>query len=181
MRDLIQLFIQFFKIGLFTFGGGMAMIPLIERTIVDEKKWLDKEEMLDCVAVSQSMPGIVAVNSATYVGNRLHGFKGALAATLGVIMPSFMIIIAVVLFLDKIGENHYVEGAMRGIKAAVCGLMITTCIRLGRQAMHDWFSWIAGIVAACLIVVFDITAVWVIIGAGAAGVLFLLLKRGGAR
>lgn len=87
MKELLRMFAAFFKIGLFTFGGGLAMLPLIQKAAVDDYKWLTEEEMVDCVAVAQAMPGVIAINTATYVGNRKRGFAGALFATLGVILP----------------------------------------------------------------------------------------------
>ena len=99
------LFWEFFKVGIFTIGGGIAMIPQIQQVVVEDKKWISEEDMLDCIAVAQSLPGVVAINSATYIGNRMYGVKGALAATLGVVAPSFIIIIVVVSFLGAIGEN----------------------------------------------------------------------------
>src|SRR5665648_691716 len=93
MKELFVLFITFFKMGLFTIGGGLAMLPLIQHTIVDKKGWLTEEGMTDCIAVSQSLPGVIAINAATYVGKTRKGFAGALAASFGVILPSFIIII----------------------------------------------------------------------------------------
>ena len=119
----LRLFWEFFKIGIFTIGGGMAMIPQIQQVVVKDKGWLSEEEMVDCIAVSQSMPGVIAINSATYIGRKTNGFSGAAAATTGVITPSFLIIILIVSFLGMVGENHYIQGAFVGIKAAVCGLI----------------------------------------------------------
>lgn len=172
MKNLAVLFWAFFKIGLFTFGGGMAMVPIIERVICDEKKWLSKDEMLDCIAVSQSMPGVIAVNAATYVGKRRGQLPGAVAATLGVIVPSFVIICLIVVFLGRLAGNPHMEGAMKGIKAAICGLIAVTCIRLGKQAFHGWFPWAMGIGAFILIVVFKVTVVWIIAGSAVLGILY---------
>ena len=122
MKELCRLFIAFFKIGLFTFGGGLAMLPLIQRTVVEDYKWMTEEEMLDCIAVTQAMPGVIAVNAATYIGNRRKGFAGSLAATLGVILPSFIIIILAVLFLGAIGATIcYLTAAVFSV--AVVGLV----------------------------------------------------------
>ena len=104
-----QLFWSFFKLGLFTIGGGMAMIPLIQGIVVDEKHWMTEEEAVDCIAVSQGLPGVVAINMATYIGHQKKGSGGALAATIGVILPSFVIIILIVKLLQGIGDNPYVQ------------------------------------------------------------------------
>ena len=127
-----NLFWEFFKIGIFTIGGGMAMIPQIQQVVVKDKGWLSEEEMVDCIAVSQSMPGVIAINSATYIGRKTNGFSGAAAATTGVIAPSFLIIILIVSFLGMVGENHYIQGAFVGIKAAVCGLILISAGQAGQ-------------------------------------------------
>ena len=174
----ISLFWEFFKIGLFTIGGGMAMIPQFQHVVVNEKSWLKDEEMVDCVAVSQALPGVIAINTATYIGMKLKGFKGALAATLGVITPSFIIIILAVTALDFIGENSYVQGAFIGIKAAVSGLIIVTVVRIGRKILGTVFSWVLVIVAFATIVIFNVNAIWLILAGAVAGVLYSLIKSG---
>ena len=141
------LFWEFFKIGIFTIGGGMAMIPQIQQLVVQDKKWMDEDEMLDCIAISQSMPGVIAINSATYIGKRIRGVKGSLAATLGVVMPSFIIIILAVTVLGAIGENKYILGAFVGVKAAVCGLILVTAVRLAKQSLNSVFQWVLAIAA----------------------------------
>lgn len=174
--EYFTLFWEFFKIGLFTIGGGMAMIPQIQQVAVKDRGWLSEDEMIDCIAVSQSMPGVIAINSATYIGKRIRGIGGSLAATLGVIMPSFLIIIIAVSFLGTIGENRYILGAFTGIKAAVCGLIIVTAVRLGRQSLNSAFQWVLAIAAFAAIGVFGITAIWAIIAGAAAGVVYNYLR-----
>ena len=127
---MINLFWEFFKIGLFTIGGGAAMIPQIQHVATVEKGWMDDEEMLDCIAVGQSLPGVIAVNVATYVGYRKRGIAGALAASFGVVLPAFVSILILVAVLSAVGDNRFVDGAFMGIKAAVCGLLIVTSIKL---------------------------------------------------
>lgn len=177
IKEHASLFWEFFKIGLFTIGGGMAMLPLIQKVAVEDKKWMDEEDMIDCLAVSQAMPGVIAINSATYIGKRQHGFTGSLAATLGVVLPSFLIIIAVVSLLGTVGQNSYVDGAFTGIKAAVCGLVIVSACKLGKQVLTGTFQWILAILAFAAIAIFRITALWTIIAGAAAGILFLLIRE----
>lgn len=174
-RIHLNLFWEFFKIGLFTIGGGMAMLPLIHKLVVEDKQWLDEEETVDCLAVSQALPGVIAINSATYIGKRLCGITGSLAATLGVIMPSFLIIIAVVTLLGNVSGNAVVEGAFTGVKAAVCGLIIVSAVRLGKKILKSPLHWILAIMAFILIAVFDITALWAIVLGAATGVLYQVL------
>ena len=127
---MANLFWEFFKIGLFTIGGGAAMIPQIQHVATVEKGWMDDEEMLDCIAMGQSLPGVIAVNIATYVGYRKRGVAGAAAATFGVVLPAFIAILVLAAVLSVIGDNKFVDGAFMGIKAAVCGLLIVTSIKL---------------------------------------------------
>ena len=168
----LSLFWEFLKIGLFTIGGGMAMIPQLQSIAVEEKKWLDEEDMIDCVAVSQALPGVIAINAATYIGMRLRGVKGALASTLGVITPSFTIIILAVTILDNIGENSYIQGAFTGIKAAVCGLILVTVVKMGRKILRSWFSWIMAVLAFAAVIIFGVNAAWVILAGIAAGIVY---------
>ena len=172
----LSLFWEFFKIGLFTIGGGMAMIPQIQQVVVKDKKWLSEEEMVDCIAVSQALPGIIAINSATYIGKRTRGFRGALAATLGVILPSFMTIILVVSLLGAVGGNSYVQGAFTGIKAAVCGLILVTAVRLGKQILTGAFQWILAAGSFVVIGVFGITAIWAILAGAVLGIVYNTIK-----
>lgn len=134
--DLLQLFISFFKIGLFTFGGGWAMISIIEREIVDKFHWIERNDFLDLLAVAQSLPGILAVNIATAVGDKLHGMRGSAIATLGCILPSFLIILAIAIFLtpDMIKNNHIISSIFMGIRPAVVALIIAPVITSAKAA-----------------------------------------------
>lgn len=172
----LSLFWEFFKIGLFTIGGGMAMIPQIQQVAVNDKKWLTGEEMVDCIAVSQSMPGVIAINSATYIGKKNNGIKGSMSATAGVILPSFLIIILVVTLLGTIGENRYVMGAFTGIKAAVCGLILVSAAKLGKQILTGVFQWVLAIAAVIAIGVFGINAIWIILVGAFAGIIYNSIK-----
>jgi len=174
MKELFVLFTTFFKMGLFTIGGGLAMLPLIQHTIVDKKGWLTEEKMADCIAISQSLPGVIAINAATYVGKTRKGFAGALAASFGVILPSFIIIICAVIFLGTVGPNPYVEGAFTGIKAASCGLIVYAAYRQGRQVIKGKYGIFIAAASFALVVFFGISAVWPIILGGALG---FLLRR----
>lgn len=127
----LQLFLTFFKIGLFTFGGGYAMLPLIQAEVIGAG-WLDSTALINFVAVSESTPGPFAVNISTYVGMETAGFLGAMCATLGVIMPSFIIILIVAKCYEKFQKHHLVMGAMSGLKPAVVGLIAATIISVGQ-------------------------------------------------
>lgn len=176
VREHGELFWEFFKMGLFTIGGGMAMLPLIQKVAVEDKGWMKEEEMVDCLAVSQSLPGVIAINSATYIGKKRRGLSGALAATLGVVMPSFLIIIAAVTLLGAVGDNPHLEGAFVGIKAAVCGLVLLSAKRLGKQILKDKFCWTVAICAFVAIGIFRVTALWGILAGAAAGVIYTMIR-----
>lgn len=147
------------------------MLPLIQQLVVS-KGWLNEEEAVDCIAVSQALPGILSINAATYIGKTLCGLTGALAATLGCILPSFIIIITVVTLLGTVSGSKIVEGAFLGIKAAVCGLVVVSAVRLGKTVIKDPMSWILTIMAFVMIAFFDITALWAIIAGGVIGVVY---------
>lgn len=147
------LFTTFFKIGAFTFGGGWAMISIIEKEIVDNHKWLEREEFLDLLAVAQSLPGILAVNISVAVGDKLRGLKGSIAAALGTILPSFMIILAIAIFLtpDLIKNNDVISRIFKGIRPAVVALIIAPVISSAKSAGITWKTVAIPVVTALLI------------------------------
>lgn len=149
----LQLFITFFKIGAFTFGGGWAMISIMEKEIVDKHRWLEKKEFLDQLAVAQSLPGILAVNISVAVGDRLKGLKGAVCAALGTILPSFLIILTIAIFLtpDIIKNNETISKIFRGIRPAVVALIIAPVITSAKAAGITWRTILIPIVVALLI------------------------------
>lgn len=173
---LLQLFWNFFKLGLFTIGGGMAMIPLIQNIVVDKMHWMTEEETVDCIAVSQGLPGVIAINMATYIGQKKKDLAGALAATIGVMLPSFVIIILVVELLHGFGDNRYVLGALKGIKAAATGLIAYSAYKVGKQVLKGPFQWVLAIAAFAAIAFFEVNAVWTILAGIAAGLGFSVWK-----
>ncbi len=170
---LIDIFITFFRIGLFTFGGGFAMIPLIEKEVVDNKKWAGKEDITDILAVSQSIPGAVAINSASFIGFKIYGRKGALAATLGVILPSFIIISVIAAFFGKIDENTFVKAAFMGIRPAIVALIIAAAIKVGKTSIKDFTGLIIALAALILSSFFNIQIILLIMTGGLFGVVLM--------
>jgi chromate transporter len=174
---LRKLFSSFFKIGGFTFGGGWAMISLVERELVDNRKWLPREEFLDLLAIAQSLPGILAVNMATIMGNRLRGMKGAVTSATATILPSFLIILFIAIFLtpDMIKNNHIISAIFMGIRPAVVALIIAPVITSAKAAKITYKTvWIPLITA--LMISFDIgwisnPIVYVILG-GVGGYIY---------
>ena len=130
---LIELFISFFKVGLLTFGGGYAMIPIIQKEVVEKRKWMNGNDILDILAISESTPGPIAVNSATYVGYKVMGFWGSLVATIGLAIPSFIIIFVISLFYEKFLSFHVVNAIFKGVKVGVIILLILAVIKLKKN------------------------------------------------
>ena len=145
-----QLFSSFFKIGAFTFGGGWAMISIIEREIVDKHHWIERDDFLDLLAIAQSLPGILVVNISTAVGDKLRGMKGSIVASLGTILPSFIIILLIAIFLtpDLIKNNHVISSIFMGIRPAVVALIIAPVITSAKAAKLNRVTiWIPVVVA----------------------------------
>lgn len=169
-----RLFWEFFKIGSFTIGGGAAMIPQMQQIAVVDKKWMDEEEMLDCIAISQSLPGVIAVNMATCIGYKQKNTLGAVIATAGVVLPAFLAIVIMLIFLDQIGDNEFVRGAFMGIKAAVCGLILVSAIKLMKKI--DVFTVVMAAGALIAVGFMGITAVLVILASIVVGILYNTIK-----
>jgi chromate transporter len=163
---ILDLFITFMKIGAFTIGGGLAMLPVIEREIVDRKGYISQEEIVDAFAASQSLPGIVAINSSIYIGYRIAGFMGALVSAIGVVLPSFVVILAIAMLFTTVSGNEYVNRALTGVKAGVAGLIAVTIVRMGRRVIRDIFGLVLAIGAFVLVTWFGVSIV-LAIGAGA--------------
>lgn len=168
MSVLLELFILFFKLGAFTIGGGIAMLPLLQNTLIDEKKWFTKEEFLDIVAVCQSLPGIIAINMATFVGYKKRGFTGSLVSTLGVTLPSFVLILLIATFISNMGDNPYLNGAMSALRAAALGLVFVAVIQLAPAAVKNKWALIAAVTSFVLIAILNVNTAYVIL-------LFILL------
>ena len=176
MNEGKNLFFTFAKIGLFTFGGGYAMIPLIEKEVVDKKKWISSEELLDVIAISESTPGPIAVNAATFIGKKIGGFLGALCATLGVVLPSFIIIVAVSFFFEAFRELRIVRYAFFGIRAGVLALILKALISMFKQSPKEILSYILMIASAVMVIFFDVNAIVVIIACALTGVIYSMIR-----
>jgi len=171
-RTLWKMFIIFFRIGAFTIGGGYAMLPLIEREVVDNQKWVTREEIVDVFAVSQSVPGVIAINSSMFIGYKVAGFTGLVTAALGVILPSFLTILGIAYLLFNISNNIYLEKAFTGVRAGVTGMIALSAIKLGKKAVSGKLGKIIAVSSFIGVVVLDINAMWVILAGGIVGLLF---------
>ena len=172
-----DLFKVFFKVGAFTFGGGYAMLPLIEEEIVENKKWVNKDDIYDFFAVSQSFPGAIAINTSTLVGYKIAGKKGAIAATIGVILPSFMIITLIATFFSKIADLSVVQSIFAGINGAVIVLILLAGKKMLKMAIHNALSVIIVIATIIIILFTDISPIFLIIGGAIIGLLLYVFHQ----
>ena len=173
-------FTTFFKIGIFTLGGGYAMIPLIEEEVVNKKQWVSKDEMLDLIAIAQSCPGVFAINIATFVGYKLKKTRGAVAATLGTALPSFLIILAIAIFFSQFKDNIVVAAIFRGIRPAVVALIAVPTFRMAQRAKIGWSNCWIPVVCALAIWLLGVSPIYIILIAALAGYLYGKLRGAGA-
>lgn len=173
MTKLIEMFISIFKIGAFTFGGGYAMIPLIEQEIVNNKKWMSKDEFMDILVISQSFPGALAVNCSTFVGYKIAGPIGGIVAILAVILPSFFIIITVAIFFIQFRNNVYVNKVFNGINAAVPVLVLIAVVSLSKGVKKNYANLLVMVTSLILLTIFNINPVIVILLGALYGIKFL--------
>jgi chromate transporter len=150
MPRILDIFVSFFKVGCFAFGGGYAILPLYEAELSERKKWVKHEEILDVYAVGQSVPGVIAINTATLLGYRVRGRLGGLAAAFGVMLPAFLVILFVAAVLPRFKEYRAVQAALMGIRPAVAALVLRAAIRLGKRSLIDPVTWGLAILAGAL-------------------------------
>lgn len=177
MSVYFELFKVFFRIGAFTFGGGYAMLPLIEEEIVTNKQWVKKEDIYDYFAVAQSFPGAIAINTSTLVGYKVAGRLGAIAATLGVILPSFIIITLIATFFSKIADLPIVKNIFKGINGAVIVLILMAAVRMFKIALKNVLSYILMILTVLTVLFTDISPILLIITGGFVGYLTYIYEK----
>ncbi len=175
---LFRLFYTFAKIGVMTFGGGYAMLPMLQRYVVEREKWATDEELADYFAVAQCTPGVIAVNTATFVGYKTAGFFGALLATLGVVFPSLVIIAALAGVIQAIADMSIVKNAFAGIRVCVCVLIFNSVIKLGKAAVKDVWTLLIFLAVTVIATVTDITP---IIFVPVAALLGIIIKVWGVK
>ncbi len=174
--SLVKLFTTFSKIGLFTIGGGYAMIPLIERDVVERNGWVGKEEFVDLLAVAQSSPGVFAVNIAIFIGTKLRGVRGAVAASLGSMMPSVVCILLIALFFHNFRHYKVVENIFWGLRPAVVALIAAPVFSVARSAKITRTTVWIPILSALLIVAFGVSPIYIILAAGVGGFVYGKIK-----
>ena len=177
MKQCAELFFIFSKIGLFTLGGGYAMLPLIETEITDSRAWMNKQDFLDLTALAQAAPGILAVNMAIFVGYKLRGVPGAICAALGAVLPSFSIILLIALFFRNFRDNPWIERIFKGIRPAVVALIAVPVFRLGKSAGISWKNAWLPVVCALAVWGWHVSPIYIVLAAGAGGWLFCWEKQ----
>ena len=160
--SLWQIFTVFARIGAFTIGGGYAMIPLIQAEM-SRRGWIPEEDLPDIVALSQSAPGVMAVNISIFAGHRLRGVKGSVAATLGSILPSFLLILAIAMFFTAFKDNPWVERAFKGIRPVVVALIAVPMIKMGRSSCKSWWAWFLAIAALVLVAFLEVSPIYILL------------------
>lgn len=176
MNNLLKMFITFFKIGAFTFGGGYAMIPLIEEEVVNKKKWVEKQEFMDMLVISQSLPGPLALNCSTFIGYKISGVIGAVMAILGITLPSFLIITLIAAYFMQFRDYYYVNLAFKGISAAVPILVLVGVVSMAQNVNKNVENIIILIVALICLLVFNINPIIVTIAGAVYGIIFCRKK-----
>jgi len=171
MKLLLNLFLSFFRIGLFTFGGGYAMLPMLQREVVDHHNWATEEEILDYYAIGQCTPGVIAVNTATFVGTKLAGSIGGAVATIAVVTPSVIIISLISSILKNFSSYEIVQHAFAGIRIGVAVLIVVSLIKLFKKGVKSKLGYGVFLVSMLLVVLFDISPVWVVLCALLLGII----------
>ena len=179
MRTVFQLFITFFNIGAFTLGGGYAMLVMVEKAVVGRRKWIGKDEFWDMITIVQMLPGVFAVNTALYTGYKIKGLRGAIAACLGAVIPSVVIILLIAVFFLDYKDNPVVESIFKGIRPCVVALILSPAVKMFINAKVNWKTAIFPIAAVCLIYFFKVSPVYIIIATiiGSVGFAFYSQKQ----
>lgn len=177
MKLILQLFGTFFRIGCFTFGGGYAMIPIIERHVVEKRKWLDEDEFVEMVAIGQSLPGPISLNTSLYTGYRKAGLAGGIAAFLGITLPSFIIIMLIAAVFADNWASDTVESVFKGIRPVVVAIIAGPIARMAQMMKLTWKTAWMPVVAALLIWLLNVSPVWILLAAALGGIVYAKRKE----
>jgi len=172
-----DLFFTFFKIGAFTFGGGYAMFPIFQRELSEKRNWVTQEDLMDCYAIGQCTPGVIAVNTASFVGFKTKGVIGAILSTLGMIMPSIIIITIIAALIGNFSDNQIVKSALSGIRIAVCGMVMVTIYNLIKKNIVDIFSAIIALATFFLIIIFNLSTIYAVIASAVVGIIISAIRK----
>ena len=177
IKELALLYAAFFRIGLFTFGGGYAMLPMLEREIVEKYKWANMEEIMNYFAIGHCTPGVIAVNTATFIGYNRKGIVGGIAATLGVISPSLIIISLIASVLEMVMGYTAVQHAFAGISVAVCALLVQSLVKMGKSGIKNIFGAVLAPAAFCASLFLGVSPIIIVVSAGVAGIVYNVIKE----
>lgn len=177
-NEYLDIFFTFFKIGLFTFGGGYAMIGVMQKDIVEKKKWIDEETMLELITISEATPGPFAINGATYIGYQHKKFLGSLFATLGVVLPSFIVILIISLFLEAFSENVFIANALKGISAGVSVLIFNALFKLSKKVKMNVINILLILMAFGVSFFTDFSIILLLLITGVFGFIVSFIQRG---
>ena len=176
LKELLSLFLTFAKVGVMTFGGGYAMLPILQREVVENKGWATDEELTDYFAIGQCTPGVIAVNTATFIGQKRRGIIGGIVATLGVVFPSLLIIVALAGVITSFSHLTWVQHAFAGIRVCVCVLIFNAVLKLWKSAVKDVWGLLIFLAVLAASLLTSLSPVWYVLAAGVAGVLIQNLK-----
>lgn len=175
-----KLLISFLKIGTFVFGGGYAMLPVMQQEVVNKQKWMNEEDFVDMLAVTQSAPGPVAVNTSIFIGFKILGIRGALTALIGVVLPAFIIILLLATILTSYSDNYYLNRFFTGVRPAIIGLILGVGLKTGGKIIHAPFDFLVAVFALILLLCFNIHPFLLIILGALSGLLYSRLKNSGS-
>ena len=177
MKKSLELFVTFFKIGAFTLGGGYAMLSMVEKAIVDKKKWIESDDFWDLIAVVQTLPGVFAVNTALYVGYKISKAKGAVMAMLGAILPSIIAILCIAMFFTEFKGNAVVERVFKGIRPCVVALILSPSLRMIKSAKITWKTAVIPIAVVAVIWIFKVSPTYVILASIVLSLIYALVMQ----
>ena len=172
-----QLYWAFLRIGGLTFGGGLTMLPMLKYELVEKKNWISEDELLDCYAIGQCTPGIIAVNTATFVGYKKSGVAGGIAATAGMVTPSLVIITLLAVFLENFMDNVWLQHALMGVRGIVCALMLNTVLNLARKSLTDVFTCVICGIVLVLCLLTEIPTILIVVVSALTGILAERIRR----
>ena len=177
IRQLAELYLAFLKIGAFTFGGGLAMMPMLQKELIEKKHWLTEEDLIDYYAIGQSTPGIIAVNVATFVGYKRFGWFGGIIGTLGVVTPSWVIIMLLASAISSVDKYPLAQKALKGINVAVAALLTSVIVKFSKKTIKNVWNAVFMLLAFVLIYFFKVQSVWIIIASLVIGCLITIYKQ----
>lgn len=181
LKELFTIYLNCAKVGLFTIGGGMAMLPMMQREFVEDKKWMTEEELIDFFAIGQSTPGIIAVNVSTFVGYKRCGVIGGFFGTLGMVTPSLIIITLLASLINSIEDYPIVQKALKGVNVVVAALLTNVTYNFAKKTVKNWWSVVILVASFCALFVFKVQSYWVILSAITIGIIVTLIQTGRKR